>query len=147
MFDTGCIWDGYYSDFDRNFAIGSASAEAQDAHKKLFDATEAALSILRPGITAADLFATMHDILCPDRSSGRDDVGRYGHGLGIQLTETPSHTSWDTTEIKAGMALTIEPSASYGSRFIMVAEENILVHEDHVELLTTRAPRDLPVIN
>ncbi|GIR94307.1 MAG: hypothetical protein CM15mP95_3270 [Alphaproteobacteria bacterium] len=51
MFDTGCIWDGYYSDFDRNFAIGSASAEAQDAHKKLFDATEAALSILRPGIT------------------------------------------------------------------------------------------------
>ena len=29
----------------------------------------------------------------------------------------------------------------------MVAEENILVHEDHVELLTTRAPRDLPVIN
>ena len=147
MFDTGCIWDGYYSDFDRNFAIGSASAEAQDAHKKLFDATEAALSILRPGITAADLFATMHDILFPDRSSGRDDVGRYGHGLGIQLTETPSHTSWDTTEIKAGMALTIEPSASYGSRFIMVAEENILVHEDHVELLTTRAPRDLPVIN
>ena len=33
MFDTGCIWDGYYSDFDRNFAIGSASNEAQDAHK------------------------------------------------------------------------------------------------------------------
>ena len=47
MFDTGCIWDGYFSDFDRNFSIGAASAEAQDAHKKLFDATEAALSILR----------------------------------------------------------------------------------------------------
>ena len=88
----------------------------------------------------------MHDILCPDRSSGRDDVGRYGHGLGIQLTETPSHTSWDTTEIKAGMALTIEPSVSYGSGFMMVAEENLLVHEDRVELLTPRAPRDLPVI-
>ena len=146
MFDTGCVWDGYYSDFDRNFGIGPTSAEAHDAHKKLFDATEAALSILRPGITAADLFATMHDILYPECSSGRDDVGRYGHGLGIQLTETPSHTSWDTTEIKAGMALTIEPSASYGGGFIMVAEENILVHEDHVELLTTRAPRDLLVI-
>ena len=49
MLDTGCIWDGYYSDFDRNFGIGSASNEARDAHKKLFDATEAALSILRPG--------------------------------------------------------------------------------------------------
>ncbi|MGA1187187.1 MAG: M24 family metallopeptidase [Candidatus Puniceispirillaceae bacterium] len=146
MFDTGCIWDGYFSDFDRNFSIGPASAKAQDAHKKLFDATEAALSILRPGITAADLFAAMDDILRPDPSSSGDDVGRYGHGLGIQLTETPSHTAWDKTEITAGMALTIEPSISYGNGFMMVAEENLLVHDDHVELLTTRAPRDLPVI-
>ncbi len=146
MFDTGCVWDGYFSDFDRNFGIGSASIEAQDAHKKLFDATEAALSILRPGITAADLFAAMDDVLRPDQSFGGDDVGRYGHGLGIQLTETPSHTAWDTTEIKAGMALTIEPSISYGNGFMMVAEENLLVHDDHIELLTTRAPRDLPVI-
>ena len=146
MFDTGCIWDGYFSDFDRNFSIGAASAEAQDAHKKLFDATEAALSILRPGITAADLFTAMDDILRPDQTAGGDDVGRYGHGLGIQLTETPSHTAWDTTKITAGMALTIEPSISYGDGFMMVAEENLLVHDDHVELLTTRAPRDLPVI-
>jgi len=146
MFDTGCVWDGYFSDFDRNFGIGSASIEAQDAHKKLFDATEAALSILRPGITAADLFGTMDDVLRPDPYVSGDDVGRYGHGLGIQLTETPSHTAWDTTEIKAGMALTIEPSINYGNGFMMVAEENLLVHEDHIELLTTRAPRDLPVI-
>ena len=146
MFDTGCVWDGYFSDFNRNFGIGSASIEAQDAHKKLFDATEAALSILRPGITAADLFAAMDDVLRPDQSFGGDDVGRYGHGLGIQLTETPSHTAWDTTEIKAGMALTIEPSISYGNGFMMVAEENLLVHDDHIELLTTRAPRDLLVI-
>ena len=146
MFDTGCIWDGYFSDFDRNFSIGTASAEAQDAHKKLFDATEAALLILRPGITAADLFTAMDDILRTDQTAGGDDVGRYGHGLGIQLTETPSHTAWDTTKITAGMALTIEPSISYGDGFMMVAEENLLVHDDHVELLTTRAPRDLPVI-
>ena len=146
MFDTGCVWDGYFSDFDRNFSIGRASTEAQDAHKKLFDATEAALSILRPGITAADLFTAMDEILRPDQSSSGDDVGRYGHGLGIQLTEAPSHTEWDTTKITSGMALTIEPSISYGEGFMMVAEENLLVHDDNVELLTTRAPRELLAI-
>jgi Xaa-Pro aminopeptidase len=146
MFDTGCVWDGYFSDFDRNFSIGPPSHEAADAHKTLFDATEAALAILRPGITAADLFNTMDKILRPGGSAGGDDVGRYGHGLGIELTETPSHTAWDTTEITAGMALTIEPSISYGSGFVMVAEENLLVHDDHIELLSRRAPRELPVI-
>ena len=88
----------------------------------------------------------MDEILRPDQSASGEDVGRYGHGLGIQLTEAPSHTAWDTTKITAGMALTIEPSISYGNGFVMVAEENILVHDDHIELLTTRAPRDLPVI-
>jgi Xaa-Pro dipeptidase len=146
MFDTGCVWDGYFSDFDRNFSIGPPSQLAADAHKTLFDATEAALGMLRPGITAADLFTTMDKILRPDGSTDGGDVGRYGHGLGIQLTETPSHTAWDTTEITAGMALTIEPSISYGCGFVMVAEENLLVHDDHIELLSRRAPRDLPVI-
>ena len=146
MFDTGCVWDGYFSDFNRNFSIGPPSQQAADAHKTLFDATEAALAMLRPGITAADMFTTMDKILRPDGSAGGDDVGRYGHGLGIQLTETPSHTAWDRTEITAGMALTIEPSISYGSGFVMVAEENLLVHDDHIELLSRRAPRELPVI-
>ena len=37
-----------------------------------------------------------------------------------------------------GMALTIEPSISYGDRFIMVAEENLLVHDDHIGAHNTR---------
>jgi Xaa-Pro dipeptidase len=147
MFDTGCVWDGYFSDFDRNFSIGTPSDTANDAHKKLFDATEAALAILRPGVTAAALFSEMDKILRPGETTGGDDVGRYGHGLGIQLTEAPSHTAWDTTVITAGMALTLEPSIAYGNGALMVAEENVLVHEQHVELLSRRASRDLPVID
>lgn len=75
-----------------------------------------------------------------------EGVGRYGHGLGTQLTEPPSHTDWDNTIIEAGMALTIEPSISYGDGLTMVAEENLLVLDDKIVLLSTRVPRDLPVI-
>ncbi|HCI19679.1 MAG TPA: peptidase M24, partial [Alphaproteobacteria bacterium] len=75
-----------------------------------------------------------------------DDVGRYGHGLGIQLTEPPSHTDWDETDIVAGMVLTIEPSLVFDDDRLMVAEENVLVTPDGATLLTRRAPRDLPVI-
>ena len=148
MLDTGCIWDGYFSDFDRNFAIGHASDDAKTAHHQLYDATQAALDILKPGITASDLFHAMDSILRPgaDASDGGGDVGRYGHGLGTQLTETPSHTIWDKTVIEAGMALTIEPSIIYGDGFLMVAEENLVVTKDGFELLSHRADRDLPII-
>jgi Xaa-Pro aminopeptidase len=90
----------------------------------------------------------MDAILRPDaESGGGDDVGRYGHGLGIQLTEPPSHTAWDHTELAANMVLTIEPSVVYGDGFLMVAEENILITDHGAELLTTRVTRDLPVIS
>ncbi len=148
MLDTGSVWDGYFSDFDRNFAMGHASDAAQAAHQTLYDATEAALAIARPGITARDLYHAMDAVLRPDGDSdgGGDDVGRYGHGMGIQLTEPPSHTAWDDTEISANMTLTLEPSIIYEGGFLMVAEENILITETGVELMTDRAPRDLPII-
>ena len=137
--------------FEELLALGKENAEydaAKEAHHRLFDATEVALEILKPGITAIDLFSVMDHILRPDQSAqlGGDEVGRYGHGLGIQLTEPPSHTNWDKTVIKAGMALTIEPSISYGDGQTMVAEENVLILDDGIVLLSERAPRDLPII-
>jgi Xaa-Pro dipeptidase len=161
MLDTGCVWDGYFSDFDRNFAMHHASDEAHETHHRLYDATQAAIDILRPGVTAADLFSAMDAVLRPNQQgnsqrdpnqqisavkTGDDGVGRYGHGLGTQLTEPPSHTNWDQTVIAAGMTLTLEPSLGYGNGLTMVAEENLLVLDDRVVLLSTRAPRDLPVI-
>ena len=121
---------------------------AHAAHQTLYDATDAALAIARPGITAADLYRAMDAVLRPDNDGddGSDDVGRYGHGLGIQLTEPPSHTHWDNTVLTANMALTLEPSLIYDDNFLMVAEENILITESGVVLLSTRAARDLPVI-
>ncbi len=156
MLDTGCVWDGYFSDFDRNFALHHANDAACLAHNRLYDAIEAALSILKPetivkqSIRASDLFTAMDTILRPndakrDDAKG-DDVGRYGHGLGIQLTEPPSHTQWDETLIEAGMVLTLEPSIIYADGLLMVAEENILIGTDGVTFLSKRAPRDLPII-
>ena len=87
-------------------------SSATGAHR-LYDATDAALEMLRPGITPQDLFVTMDRILRPQGAAqgGGDDVGRYGHGLEHQLTEPPSHTDWDETDIVAGMVLTIETVA------------------------------------
>ena len=79
-----------------------------------------------------------------DRSGG--DIGRLGHGLGMQLTEQPSHAAFDDTELKENMVLTLEPSLSYGEGVMMVHEENIVVTPNGGRLLTRRAPTELPVI-
>jgi len=76
-----------------------------------------------------------------------NSVGRMGHGIGLQLTEPPSIMSNDNTILKENMIITIEPCYEYLPRKMIVFEENILITKDGYELLTTRTPKLLPIIN
>jgi Xaa-Pro dipeptidase len=145
MLDTGCVWDGYFCDFDRNWAIGRADDAARRAYDVLWRATQAGIDAAKPGATCRDLFSAMSTVIAELDVSG-GDIGRLGHGLGMQLTEQPSHAAFDTTKLKENMVLTIEPSLSYGNGLMMVHEENIVVTDGAARLLTTRAARDLPIV-
>ena len=142
MLDTGCLWDGYFCDFDRNYGFGEVAAEALEAYELLWQATEDAITGLKPGMTSADLFGIMQSRL----GSSDDDVGRYGHGLGIQLTEPPSHIGWDDTVLTENMVLTLEPSLSLSGGKMMVHEENIVLTAAGATLLSKRAAPQLPII-
>ena len=142
MLDTGATLNGYFCDFDRNYAVGTPTASAQRAYTKLYDATDAAMEIARPGVRACDLFAAMAKTMDTQNS----DVGRFGHGLGMQLTEWPSLAAWDETIIQENMVLTLEPSIEVDGGGIMVTEENILITDGAPILLSTRAPKELPVL-
>ena len=145
MLDTGACREGYFCDFDRNFAIGTAHDRSKAAHRTLFAATEAGLDAARPGATCTDVFAAMARVM-EEAGYGGGDVGRLGHGLGMQLTEAPSLTAFDATDLEAGIVLTLEPSLEIAPGAIMVHEENIVVRDGPPQLLTTRAPAELPVI-
>jgi len=145
IIDTGTTFDGYFCDFDRNFAFGEVSEEARRAHAVVYAATEAGLAAARPGVTASDLCAAMWQVLEEGGALG-NDVGRLGHGLGMQLTEWPSHRLGDDTVFEPGMVLTLEPGMTFAPGKLMVHEENIVVRDGAPELLTLRAPEEMPVI-
>ncbi len=144
MLDTGAVRDGYFCDFDRNFAIGPASDAARRSHAALWEATEAALSLVRPGMAASEVHRILSGSL---RRSGAEPAGgRLGHGLGLTLTEWPSFTPRDHTPLREGMVLTLEPAAVVAPGRLLVHEENIVLRSDRCELLSRRAPAELPVI-
>ncbi|MEX0305519.1 MAG: M24 family metallopeptidase [Leisingera sp.] len=145
LLDTGSLWGGYSCDFDRNFAFGRASDETQRAYDLAWRATEAGLKAARPGITTADLWGVMASVL-EEGGCGGHQIGRMGHGLGMQVTEWPSLMPGDGTVIEAGMVLTLEPGFAFGGSKMMLHEENIVIREDGAELLSRRAARELPII-
>ncbi len=145
LIDTGSCYDGYFCDFDRNFAIGMPPEDAKRIHDVLYRATDAGIKAARPGNTAADVFhAQVKELMKNGIEPGK--VGRLGHGLGKVMTEPPSVRPEDKTKLVPGMVLTVEPSAMFGSGNILVHEENIVITKSGARLLSRRAPREMPIV-
>ena len=146
ILDTGCTFDGYFCDFDRNYALQKADDDVRNAYRVVYQATDAGLEAAVPGNTAADVFRAMNRVLETNGAKG-GQVGRMGHGLGMQLTEWPSNAVFDNTVLESGMVLTLEPGMQFGKNKLMVHEENLVIREEGPQLLTRRAPEELPVIS
>ncbi|MGU9952227.1 MAG: M24 family metallopeptidase [Gammaproteobacteria bacterium WSBS_2016_MAG_OTU1] len=142
MIDTGVVFDGYFCDFNRNYAMGHVDDNAQRAADILRRAIEAGVDAACPGNTAADIWQAMTALI---PAAGK--VGRMGHGIGLQLTEQPSITPDDKTPLQEGMVLAIEPSMITVDGRMMVCEENIAITRDKAVWLGNRATAALPQIS
>jgi Xaa-Pro aminopeptidase len=131
MLDTGAVWDGYFCDFDRNFAVGEPQAVCKAAHTQLLEATQAGLEAAKPGARACEVYAAMAAV-----TGAGETAGRLGHGLGMQLTEGLSLAPWDQTELQPGMVLTLEPGIETSAGLGLVHEENIVIRSDGAEKLS-----------
>ena len=145
IIDTGSTFDGYFCDFDRNFAFGNLPEEARRAYETVYRATDVGIESARPGKTTTDVWQAMWSVLEKGGALG-NSVGRMGHGLGMELTEWPSVMPGDDTLLEPGMVLTIEPGMSFVPGKEMVHEENILITEEGARILTRRAPDEMPII-
>ena len=145
IIDTGSTLNGYYCDFDRNFGFGNINQKTLDAYNKLWDATEKTLEIIKPGISCKEVYESLSKNLLS--SNDKSNVGRMGHGFGLQLTEPPSIMIDDNTILEKNMILALEPSIEIENDLILVHEENILITQNGNRLLSSRTPKELPVIN
>ena len=143
--DTGSTFDGYFCDFDRNYAFGRVASDVEKVYQILWQATEIGIKTAIPGASTNDIFNAMNKVIQDGGTIG-NNVGRLGHGLGLQLTEPPSHRLGEKTVIKENMVLTIEPAMEYAPGKMIVHEENIIIQQDGAELITKRAPKEIPVI-
>lgn len=145
IIDTGTTFDGYFCDFDRNFAFGYADDDAKRAYDTVYRATDAGFSVARPGATTSDVWSAMWAVMEAGGALG-NSVGRLGHGLGMELTEWPSNTPDDQTVLEPGVVLTLEPGMEFQPGKQMVHEENIVITDDGAYMLSRRAPSELPIV-
>ena len=127
--DAGACVGGYWADFSRAGVVGGPTPHQIAQQERVLRATRAGVEALRPGVPLADVAATVDAALAREGISFNNRPGRYGHALGMEVTERPDVSGADPGVIEAGMILTMEP-ATLDDEGIYHCEENVLVTDD-----------------
>ncbi|MBO0775109.1 MAG: aminopeptidase P family protein, partial [Actinobacteria bacterium] len=153
FFDIMHSYNGYRTCYYRTFSVGSSTPAQRDAYAKASEWMEAALSAIKPGVSTdqiARLWPTAQEIGLPDEKTA---FGlQFGHGLGLALHERPiisRLSSLDAPmEIQQGMVFAVETYCPARDGISAARlEEEVVVVEDGVEIITKFPSRELFVTN
>jgi Xaa-Pro aminopeptidase len=142
FFDILHSYNGYRTCYYRTFAIGSASPAMVDAYKRCRDYMDAAISIVKPGVTTADVVKLWPK--AEEFGFANEEAAfalQYGHGVGLSIWEKPIFSrlvSLDHPEvIEEGMVFALETywPASDGWSAARL-EEEVVVTKDGCEVIT-----------
>jgi Xaa-Pro aminopeptidase len=142
FFDILHSYNGYRTCYYRTFAVGSASPAMVDAYKRCRDYMDAAISIVKPGVTTADVVKLWPK--AEEFGFANEEAAfalQYGHGVGLSIWEKPIFSrlvSLDHPEvIEEGMVFALETywPASDGWSAARL-EEEVVVNKTGCEVIT-----------
>ena len=141
VLDFGGVYDSYCVDLTRTVSVGPASARAREVHAAVREARNRAVAAVAPGRSRFAIDAAARDTLA---SHGLGEAFGHGtgHGLGIEVHEDPRiarrRPDIDTQaeEVAPGMVFTIEPGAYLSGWGGVRIEDDVLVTDEGVDVLT-----------
>ncbi len=145
-FDIGSVVNGYNSDMTRTVAFGNIS----DEQRKVYDTVRAAQKASIDYITGGGLSCVEADRIARDiiGAAGYGDCFGHGlgHGVGVEIHESPSLSFVSKDNLCEGSVVTVEPGIYLEGRF-GVRIEDMLYITDGSAIDLTEFETDLIVIN
>lgn len=139
--DFGVMKDGYCSDMTRTLFFGQVSAE----HRRIFSLVEESLTLafaaVKPSVRACDV-EDAHRV--PFLREGFNDhaLKGLGHGIGLEIHESPRIVIGSQTLLEPGMVFTLEPGLYFPQACGVRIEDDILVTSKGAENLS-QTPREI----
>jgi Xaa-Pro aminopeptidase len=141
LFDWGANNAGYMSDLTRMVVTGRISPKLRRVYGVVLNAQTAAIEAIAPGVTCADVDRVARKIIAK-AGYGKHFRHGLGHGIGLQVHEAPGLSSSQSTKLKPGMVVTVEPGIYLPGWGGVRIEDDVLVTRSGREVLSS-VPKDL----
>lgn len=142
--DYGCYYNGYVSDMTRTIALGEPDVKLKELYQLVLDAQLMVTEAAKPGITGVQLDGVARDYFA---SKGHAEAFGHstGHGIGLEIHEGPNVSRLSEKAFVPGNVITNEPGLYYPEIGGVRIEDDLLVTESGVELLT-HSPKELIIL-
>ena len=139
--DFGIIREGYCSDMTRTVHLGTPRSEERRAYEAVLQGQQAAVAAVGAGVSCGDVDEAARGVL---RKAGMADAFTHstGHGVGLEIHESPRVGAGQKTRLQPGMVVTIEPGVYWPGRFGIRIEDMVAVTKTGGQVLTP-APKAL----
>jgi Xaa-Pro aminopeptidase len=135
LMDIGCIFEGYCSDLTRTYFFGRISSLKRNIYSLVKKAHDFSIKNVKSGRKASFIDGIARGVI---KAGGYADrfIHSTGHGVGIEIHEAPRVSKKDSTVLKPGMVITIEPGIYLNGQFGVRIEDTVLVTQKGSEVLT-----------
>jgi len=139
--DFGVILKGYCSDMTRTVYLGKPKGQERSAYQAVLEAQEAGVAAVSSGASCGEVDEAARGVL---RRAGLAEAFTHstGHGVGLEIHESPRLGAGQTNRLLAGMVVTIEPGIYLAGRYGIRIEDMVAVTRDGGQVLTP-APKAL----
>ncbi|MBN1869896.1 MAG: aminopeptidase P family protein [Candidatus Omnitrophica bacterium] len=135
LIDMGIDVEGYKSDLTRMFFLGKIPALVRQVFDAVNEARRCAIAEIRAGVAAAEIDYSARNYL--EKQKLEKYFGHaLGHGVGLEVHESPRLAHNDSTVLKEGMVITVEPAVYLPGRFGVRLEDMVLVGKNDCEILS-----------
>jgi Xaa-Pro aminopeptidase len=139
--DFGVILKGYCSDMTRTVYFGKPKPSERATYETVLEAQQAGADAVRAGVSCGEVDEAARSVL---RRAGLAEAFSHstGHGVGLEIHETPRIAAGQTTRLLSGMVITIEPGIYLAGQFGIRIEDMVAVTRTGGQVLTA-APKAL----
>ena len=152
-FDIINVFNGYRTCYYRTFAVGRASQPQRDAFKQAREWMDAAIDLVRPGVTTDEIARVWPEAPEYGFENEMEAFGlQFGHGVGVGLHERPIvsrlNSLTEPIEIVEGMVFALETYApATDGRSAARIEEEVVVTAEGPQVITLFPCEELMVAN
>lgn len=145
MLDFGVIYEGYYSDITRTFALGEVDESLKKIYRVVKEAQEMAIAeiCLQKQLKELDYIARK---VIEDNGYGEYFSHGLGHGIGLSCHEYPYLSLQSIEKVQPNMVFTIEPGVYVPQLGGVRIEDDIWIDKDGMVYSLTKSSKEWRII-